>query len=515
MDRLDYLRELGITAIYFNPLFQSRSLHKYDGNSYHHIDVNFGPDPKGDLQLMAGESADPASWKWTAADRLFLELVRKAHASGLKVIIDGVFNHTGRDFFAFKDLREKQERSSYRDWYRIKAFDDPNTKRNEFEYEGWWGHLTLPVLATTPDGRDMHPGPKEYIFNATRRWMKPVIDGNPADGVDGWRLDVAEEKPEKFWSDWNALVFSLNPDAYTVAEIWKDAARYIEANGFSAPMNYYAFAIPIRGWLIDNHPTVPPSRFMKLLDDRRMAFPRANQYVMQNLLDSHDTERLPTMIANANLSKYDGSGEIPFNVGNNSPRDSAHYDIQRPDERVWRIVRMGVLLQMTYVGAPMIYYGAEAGMWGAQDPDNRQPMLWADLRYDAGSEDPLGRARRADPVKFDPSAFAFYKRAIGLRRGADCFRTGAYRTIGAWNAENCIAFVRTGRATSRIVALNRHETRTQTVVVVLTPEEFAHFGAPKIEFITSGDVSEATVARNDGTLVLEIPPLAGVVIAGE
>src|SRR5581483_4518588 len=171
LDKLDYLADLGINAIYFNPLFYSRSLHKYDGNTYHHIDPFFGPDPRSDLALMEKETADPKTWQWTAADKLILEIVKQAHKRGMHVILDGVFNHTGRDFFAFKDLRINQQNSPYKDWYVITSFDDPATKRNEFDYKGWWGHKTLPVFAANADRTDMAPGPKAYIFEATKRWM--------------------------------------------------------------------------------------------------------------------------------------------------------------------------------------------------------------------------------------------------------------------------------------------------------------------------------------------------------
>src|SRR5206468_3159687 len=124
IDKLEYLSSLGINTIYLNPVFYARSLHKYDGSSFHHIDPYFGPDPAGDLKLMAQETSDPASWTWTAADKLFLELLRQAHERKIRVIIDGVFNHTGRDFFAFADLRARQAQSAYRDWYIVQSFDD-------------------------------------------------------------------------------------------------------------------------------------------------------------------------------------------------------------------------------------------------------------------------------------------------------------------------------------------------------------------------------------------------------
>ena len=119
IDKLDYLADLGINTLYFNPVFYARSLHKYDGNTFHHIDPHFGPDPAGDFKLMAGETNDPQTWKWTKADKLFLELVEKAHVKNMRVVIDGVFNHTGRDFWAFADIARNQQQSPYLDWYTV------------------------------------------------------------------------------------------------------------------------------------------------------------------------------------------------------------------------------------------------------------------------------------------------------------------------------------------------------------------------------------------------------------
>jgi cyclomaltodextrinase / maltogenic alpha-amylase / neopullulanase len=137
---------------------------------------------------------------------------------GMHVILDGVFNHTGRDFFAFADLRAHQAASPYKSWYVVTSFDAPNTEWDEFKYKGWRGHDRLPVFAATSDGKDIAPGPKAYIFNATKRWMDPDGDGKPADGIDGWRLDAADDRPAQFWVDWHAHVRGLNPNAYTSAE---------------------------------------------------------------------------------------------------------------------------------------------------------------------------------------------------------------------------------------------------------------------------------------------------------
>lgn len=178
LDKLGYLQNLGVNAIYFNPVFYARSLHKYDGSSLAHVDPYMGPDPKGDLALIATESEDPATWHWTAADRLFLKLVAEAHRRGFHILIDGVFNHTGRGFFAFQDLKEKQQASRYKDWYVVTSWTNPNDPSSKFKYRGWWGLDSLPIFASTADKSDMAPGPKQYIWNITKRWLRPVIDGS-------------------------------------------------------------------------------------------------------------------------------------------------------------------------------------------------------------------------------------------------------------------------------------------------------------------------------------------------
>jgi cyclomaltodextrinase / maltogenic alpha-amylase / neopullulanase len=499
LDKLDYLSDLGINAIYFNPVFCSHSLHKYDGDSFHHIDPYFGPDPSGDWKLIASETADPETWKWTAADRLFLKLVKQCHERGIRVIIDGVFNHTGRDFFAFKDIRINQQRSRYRDWYVIDSFDDPQTKRNEFSYKGWWGYNRLPVFASTADGKDMHPGPKGYIFAITRRWMQP--HGKPADGIDGWRLDVAEERPAKFWADWNAHVRHLNPAAYTTAEIWKNAAQLLKEGGFSASMNYNAFAIPVKGFLIDNN--IAPSRFAELIDERRNEFPASNAAVMQNLIDSHDTDRLASMIVNGEGTTYKNPDQIEFN-DNNDARSSQTYDIRKPNERERKIQRLVVMFQMCYLGAPMVYYGDEAGMWGGHDPDDRMPMVWADLKYDPQAIDPRGRERTEDDNNFDADLFAFYKKVIDFRRQQHALNHGDFDIVKADDDQRCLVIRRHSEKGTVLVAFNRSEVDATLVL--------PRVRKPEIAFVSSGEPEVVNMSEGTDGLRITVPSLTGVAL---
>lgn len=177
-----------------------------------------------DAEIVSAGSGRLARCVAPAPDKRFLEVIKEAHARGIGVIIDGVFNHTGRDFFAFQNLRKNQARSRYEDRCVVESFDDPKTKRNEFLSKGWWSHATLPVFAPSADGKDMLAGPKAYIMQATKRWMLPD-EKDPSLGIDGWRLDVADERASKFWADWNAFVRRCNPNAYTVAEIWKGSRQ--------------------------------------------------------------------------------------------------------------------------------------------------------------------------------------------------------------------------------------------------------------------------------------------------
>lgn len=503
IDHLDYLQQLGINTIYFNPLFYARSLHKYDGNTFHHIDPHFGPDPAGDFELMAQETSDPKTWHWSAADKLFLELLQKAHARGIRVIIDGVFNHTGRDFFAFADLRKRQADSPYKDWYIVQAFDDPNTPKNEFRYRGWWGVESLPEFANDSTHQDLHPGPKQYVMDITRRWMDPDGNGDPSDGIDGWRLDVASEVPSEFWQDWHQHVRSINPEAYTVAEVWDDAARFLADSRFTATMNYYGFSFPVKGYLVDD--VLTPSEAVLQLTGRRSAYSEPVQRSLLNMVDSHDTDRLASMIVNAGRRPYEQPARFDYDIGV-SPRYVPDYDVRKPTDAERRIQRMVALMQMTYVGAPMIYYGTEAGMWGGDDPCDRMPMVWQEMTFAPQSADPLNRPRTADEVAFDASLFNFYRAAIELRKQLPVLRRGSIKFVRADDKQRFLAFERADDKHKVLVGFNRGDANYDWEIPLSAGETLIQL------FTASGDVDSFPIRKETAGAVVTVPACDAVVL---
>jgi glycosidase len=423
LDQLDYLQNLGVTALYFNPLNDAPSLHKYDARNYRHIDRNFGSDPRGDEARMAAEvPTDPATWGWTAADSLFLVLVNEVHRRGMRVIVDYSWNHTGITFWAWRDILERGSASPYADWYEIQRFDDPATAdTNEFAYRGWVGVPWLPEWKKIgrPEGKthgaiegDLLPAVKDFIFDVTRRWLDPNGDGDPSDGIDGFRLDVAEMVPLGFWRDYRRFVRSVNPEAYLVGEVWweqwpdrmYDPAPWLQGDVFDAVM-HYRWYMPTRSFFAGAPPNLTATQYAAQLDSLGAGFGQAHLRSMMNLTASHDTPRFGTSIFNP--------GRYKFRV---TPRENPDYRIHRPDARTREIQRMILVQQFTWVGAPHIWNGDEVGMWGADDPDERKPMVWADLTYDDEVTHPFGKARPRDRVAPDAALFQVYRDLITLRR---------------------------------------------------------------------------------------------------
>lgn len=443
INRLDYLKKLGVGAIYFNPVFEAVSLHKYDGSTFHHIDVNFGPDPEGDRKLIEEEIPnDPATWKWTSADKLFLELLEEAKERDIRIVIDGVFNHTGREFFAFKDILENQDKSEYKDWYKINSFDDPITDFNEFDYEGWWGVKSLPEFNQTEN--DLYPGPKEYIFNSTKRWMDPNNDGDPSDGIDGWRLDVAREVPIGFWHQWSDLVKNINPEAIIIGELWELSGDFISEDGpFDALMNYN-FAFAIKDFFINK--SISANELVEKLEEIDQTYPEDNLLLLQNLLVSHDTERLSSLIYNP-ARDYDRDG----NEGN------PDYNPGKPTNEIYKQQKLIAAFQFTYPGAPMIYYGDEVGMWGADDPHCRKPMVWDDLKYDYEVIDESSGFRSGHgtyEVKVNSDLHQFYSNLIDLHNEHEALITGKTEWIFGEEEKSVLGFKRYTDDETLLIVLN-------------------------------------------------------------
>jgi len=451
IDELEYLKELGINAIYFNPLFESPSLHKYDATAYHHIDDNFGPDPAGDRMLTARENpADPATWQWTSADNMFLALVARAHQLGMRVIIDGVFNHVGITFWAFRDVVEHQEQSPFKDWFYIRSFDDPATPGNEFDYEGWNGVRELPEIREDEQG--LVAGPRSHVHDVVKRWMDPNGDGDPSDGIDGWRLDVAEKVRSEFWREFRSWVRGINPEAYLVGEVWWEdwrtlkmfnAEPWLRGDVFDAVMNY-RWAREVDHFFKDHRNRITATEFDKRLKGLRSDYRDDVNRVLMNLMDSHDTDRLASQIVNVDAT-YDQHVGL---------QDNPDYDIRKPNAEELRIQKLIALFQMTWPGAPTVYYGTEAGMWGADDPDERKPMLWPDMQYEREASHPFGKPRPVDENVFNPDLFTYYSTLIHLRRDHKALSLGDLRTVMSDDRLDVFVFLRTLGKERILVILN-------------------------------------------------------------
>lgn len=449
LDQLDYLEELGINAIYFNPLNDGPSLHKYDPRSYRHLDRNFGPDPKGDMEIAESEdAADPQTWKWTSADELFLKIVEEAHKRNIRIILDYSWNHTGRDFWALHDVREKGEASPFKDWYSIQSYDDPNTEEDEFEYESWFGAKTLPVLKKDTvgeftglpfEGNLTSESLKAHIFAVTERWLDPNGDGNPEDGIDGFRLDVAAEVPLGFWREYRKVVKSVNPEAYLVGEVWwdewpdklMDPRPFLKGDVFDAIMNYRWYR-KTRGYLSKGGPVLTAEEYVEEIDSINRGIEEQYTYAMMNVAASHDSPRLLTSLANKNKYKYHAN-----------PRENKNYIIHKPDAETDKIHRMLLLQQFTYPGAPHIWNGDELGMWGSDDPNCRKPIIWPDLEFeDEVYHQELGLERPRDQVKANMDLLAYYQNLSKMRKTHKVLSHGSFTFVYSNDKTDCLVYRR-------------------------------------------------------------------------
>jgi glycosidase len=463
LDKLDYLQKLGVTALFMNPLNDAPSLHKYDARNYHHIDVNFGPDPEGDNKIIAGEDPnDPATWRWTSADKLFLKLVAEAHKRNMRIIMDYSWNHTGVMFWAWQNILKHQEKSVYKDWYAIKSFDNPATPENEFSYTGWAGVSSLPELKKTnittdrisgyPYEGDINDGAKQHIFAVTKRWLAP--DGDTTKGIDGFRLDVDDQIGLGFWRDFRKFVRSVQPDAFLVGEIWwakwpdklMDPLPYSHGDIFDAVMFYQVYK-PARYFFAKNNFATDAKSFRDSVEFQWNQLPAANRYAMMNVSSSHDAPRLLTDFYNPNKYKFRAT-----------PNDDAGYKTGKPDDETYQRLRLYLIHEFTTIGAPNIWNGEEMGMWGADDPHCRKPLWWKEYTFEPENRNNFQPGDKSfDPVSFNNQQFEWYQKLIRIRNENPVLSAGNIAFLTAEGKK--LAYKRFDATNEIVVLFNLEQTR--------------------------------------------------------
>ena len=377
-------------------------------------------------------------------------MIQVAHRKNIKVIIDGVFNHVGSSFWAFKDVVKNQQNSKYTNWFTINSFNDPNTVKDEFDYVGWFGIKDLPEIREDQNG--LVDDASNHIHSIVKRWMDPNGDGDPSDGIDGWRLDVADMVNHAFWIKFRNWVKEINPEAYITGEIWwddwntnkmKNAAPWLQGDQFDAVMNY-RFSRAVKNFISDNKLGTSAKAFADSINNIKNDYNSENLFVLMNLLGSHDTERLASQIVNPDY----------WFDHNANPAHSDSFLVRKPNtiERLKQKLMVG--LQMTMLGAPMIYYGDEVGMWGGDDPDCRKPMVWPEKVYENENTHPYGLERPEDDVQFDSALFNWYRLLISIRNNNIELRRGSLRFI-ATNEKDVLVFQRKFKDQSIFILLNK------------------------------------------------------------
>ena len=455
LDKLDYLEELGVEVIYFNPLFVSPSNHKYDIQDYDYIDPHYGViiEDGGEV-LPEGEKDNTRATKYQkrtgdirnleASNRLFAKLVEEMHTRGMRVILDGVFNHCG-SFNKWMDRERIYEpqpeyekgayvsaQSPYRDFFHF--FDEreeawPYNKN----YDGWWGHDTLPKL-----NYEDSPTLEEYILNIGKKWVSPPYN------ADGWRLDVAadlgysNEYNHIFWENFRKAVKSANPQALILAEHYGDPGEWLQGDEWDSVMNYDAFMEPLTWFL---------TGMEKHSDERRTdLWGNADNFVntMNHFMASMLTPSL--QVAMNELSNHDHSRFLTRT--NHIVGRVAQLGSKAAEEGInLAVMREAVALQMTWVGAPTVYYGDEAGVCGFTDPDSRRTYPW-------------GQENR--------ELVEFHKEMIRIHKREKPLRTGSLKML-SWSS-NVLAYARFQEGEQIIVVLNNSKELKEVTIPVWQAE---------------------------------------------
>lgn len=455
MDKLDYLQDLGVEVVYFNPLFVSPSNHKYDIQDYDYIDPHYGKivDDGGEV-LPNGVTDNSQATKYKkrttglknleASNELFIKLVEELHRRGMKVILDGVFNHCG-SFNKWMDrerIYEGEEDyepgayvsadSPYRSYFRFFKEGPENWPYNA-NYDGWWGHDTLPKL-NYEDSVKL----ENYILYIGRKWVSPPYN------VDGWRLDVAadlgrsNEYNHEFWQKFRRAVKDANPNALILAEHYGDPSDWLKGDEWDTVMNYDAFMEPVTWFLtgMEKHSDEAREELLGNIDN----FIGSMAHHMSNMLT-------PSLqVAMNELSNHDHSRFLTRT--NHMVGRVEHLGPEAANEYVNKaVMREAVVMQMTWVGAPTVYYGDEAGVCGFTDPDNRRTYPW-------GHE--------------DQELIAFHKEAIRIHKEHPALKTGSLKILGG--EENILSYARFKGHDRIIVVINNRSERAEVKVPVWEAE---------------------------------------------
>lgn len=457
LDKMDYLQDLGVDVIYFNPLFVSPSNHKYDIQDYDYIDPHFGRivHDEGDL-LEPGQNENRFATRYIdrisnkdnleASNELFAEVVKEAHRRGMKVILDGVFNHCG-SFNKWLD-RERiyenapgYEKGAYitkdSPYHSFFQFFDENRFPYNGSYDGWWGHDTLPKL-NYENSRQL----LDYILYIGRKWVSPPYN------VDGWRLDVAADlghSPEfnhYFWQEFRRAVKMANPNAIILAEHYGNPRDWLQGKEWDTVMNYDAFMEPVTWFLTGMQKHSDDYRedmrgnadsFWGAMRHHSANFTMPSLLVAMNELSNHDHSRFLTR-TNHKVGRTNTLGAQAANEGVNKA-----------------VMREAVVIQMTWPGAPTIYYGDEAGVCGFTDPDNRRTYPW-------GHE--------------DQELISFHRDIIRIHKSYKEFLTGSLKYIDA--DYNMIAYGRFNKTGKSVIVVNNNNqeiTREFSVWYLDIPKE--------------------------------------------
>ncbi|WP_372662038.1 alpha-glycosidase [Cohnella sp.] len=369
MDHLDHIERLGVNAIYFNPLFDAPTNHKYDTKDYMKVDPHFG------------------------TNELLKELVDQCHARGIRVLLDAVFNHSGKLFPPFVDVLEKGAGSRYADWFHVREF--PMEVQDGIPtYDAFAFEPHMPKLNTE------NSEVQEHLLDVARYWIEEI-------GVDGWRLDVANEVDHRFWRKFRDVVKKANPDAYILGEIWHDSLPWLGGDQFDAVMNY-PFTEAVLDYAVRG--TRDGREFADLVGTLMAAYPQQATEAAFNLLGSHDTPRLLTLCK---------------------------------DDK--RRMMLATAIQFTSTGTPCIYYGDEVGLSGDHDPGCRKCMEW-------------------DESKQDRELFQFFADLVKLRRSHRALRDGTYEVVQAEQGSSVLAYARVADSEKFIVVLNAGKRKASIVL---------------------------------------------------